>query len=156
MRDSSSEEEDEAQHATTIPVYYVRKRALWQREECQMPVTRVFTDDVLDIVDDLHNLQVDLQENERDEEMRYLLEKEVARVVEVTEIMFFTDEDEVFVFEQLRASAVDVEHAVFLLMGGCDCTTTTRLSMPRWRWSLYDDILDKAREIAAVRSVLEE
>jgi hypothetical protein len=126
-----------------------RKKCSWEKALIA-PQTRVVTKEVDDLIEALCNSREELAENERVEQLRDFLEKEVASVVEATEIAFYTDAEETVVYNELRARAVDIENAVLEMMQGRDMDTF-RKSMPSWRWELYEDILDTARHIACVR-----
>ena len=104
--------------------------------------SRSITSDVLDMVDELFTMWSELQEIEIDDDWRGVLETEIAMVVEATEKTFYNDEEEVLVYQQIRACAVDVESVILSLI------VKDRHSMPKWRRDVHHDILDKAREIA--------
>lgn len=132
-----------------------KKPLFWVKGEDEEPPTRVVTEEVCDMVEDLCNSREELAQNERVETLRDFLETEVGFVVEATEMPFYTDADETIVYNEIRARAVEIKDAIFTLMNGRDIDTMRRL-MPQWRWNLYADILDKARLLSRVRGVSEE
>jgi hypothetical protein len=132
-----------------------RKRPAWMtRLNDAAPIMRVFPMHVLEMVDDLLNLRQDLYGKERGGYLQDFLEDDVAFLVEVLEIPFYTDEDEVGVYAQLRMRAVGVEQAIHDLMKG-EGKYKGAAAMPKWRWLRYEAILDNVQNISVLRASTE-
>ena len=86
------------------------------------------------MVEELFNACSELGEELESESF---LENEIAMVVEATEKIFYTDEEEVVVYEELRKSAVGVESAILSIADN------------EMR-DMYEDILWKARELSLI------
>ncbi|KAJ1464868.1 hypothetical protein T484DRAFT_1757782 [Baffinella frigidus] len=123
-----------------------RKRPYWQTTK--FVETRSMKRDILCMVGELYELRAELQEKEREEYLQFFLEKEITLLVDVTEIPFYTDNEEELLYKQLRARAVDVENAI--LCNRVQDEVNPCLSVPEWRRHLYDDILERAREISTM------
>jgi hypothetical protein len=132
-----------------------RKRPAWMtRLNDTALVMRVFPMHILEMVDDLLNLRQDLYGKERGGVLEDFLENDVAFLSEVLEIPFFTDEDEVGVYTQLRMRAVGVEQAIHDLMKG-EGKYKGAATMPKWRWLRYEAILDNVQSISVLRAAIE-
>lgn len=105
--------------------------------------------DVMEKVGELYELQMELDDDEKFSSLNRDLEREVSRIVQISEKMFYTDVEEVYVYELMRECAVDVERAVFKFIAGRD-EIIMRSLMSEWRWDLYGDIMEKARELSVV------
>ncbi|KAJ1468513.1 hypothetical protein T484DRAFT_1755079 [Baffinella frigidus] len=120
--------------------------------QTDVPAMRVVAADVLEMVYELYDMWMVLYDNE-DCALRYFLKEEVALVVQATEIPFYTDDAEFSVYQKLRACAVEVERVIFVLMDGRD-ENTMRGAMPLW--DVYEDIMDKVRELSVVQGTSEK
>jgi hypothetical protein len=117
--------------------------------------TRVMRDAVMEKVEELHWLQLALDENEQYSSFQDVLRMKMSHITSITNMPFYNDIGELGVYEALRAGAVDIERTVFDFMDGRDANTM-RHSMPGWRWELYEDIVHKACELSVMRGHADE
>jgi hypothetical protein len=97
--------------------------------------------DMVELVDELHDDDRGwLQDN--------FLFEEVFKLQEVLGKPFFTDEQEIKIFMDFRARAVDIEQAIFDMMNGNG--NYPGEAMQDWRKPFYKDLLNKSRELSVV------
>ena len=121
-----------------------RQRPSWMAKP-DIPTSRVFTNDVMDQVNYLHNLREELDEIDEEEiAQESSLEEQVSRVVYAANLPFYNDVEQVYVKETLRASAASVTGSVLLLLD----EKTSRYSISRARRDIYQDIMQAAIELS--------
>ena len=85
-----------------------------------------------------------LRDDEPDEDLEEFFEQEVNYLAEIMETPFFYKVNEARIYEQLRKGACAIELTIFEVMKVGTC----RAKFEQWRWNLYDEILEFARELS--------
>ena len=132
-----------------------RKRPSWMNPAYETDTTSIrFLPEYLGkAVDEMVSMVDELHDNERGWIQDHFLEEEVHHLGEVLGVYFFTEAQEISVYMDFRASAVQIEQTIFDLMKGEGKYEGD--PMPEWRKHHYQDILDSSRELSVVLSAYE-
>jgi hypothetical protein len=127
-----------------------RKRPSWMNpyNETNTLVMRYLPPYLTEAVSDMVELVDELHDDDRGWLQDNFLFEEVFKLQEVLGKPFFTDEQEIKIFMDFRARAVDIEQAIFDMMNGNG--NYPGEAMQDWRKPLYKDLLNKSRELSVV------
>ena len=133
-----------------------RKNPSWMNPAYETDTTsiRFLPNYLTKAVDEMVSMVDELHDNDRGWLPEDFLEEEVFQLGESVGVGFCTEEQEISIYMDFRARAVDIEQTIFDLIKGEGKYPGD--PMPQWRHLYYQDIVDGARELSVVLADCEE